>query len=219
MKKHLPNFITCLNLLSGCIGISLAFNGNLEWAVYLIWLAMIFDFGDGLVARLLNVKSEIGKELDSLADMVTFGVLPSILMFLMLEEKWDHQWLTYIGFLIAVFSGLRLAKFNVDTRQEENFIGLPTPANALFISSLVFFREMLPLELLIVITIVFSLLLVAELPLFSLKLKKMTWKGNEVRFIFLLLSVLLIVFLQLAALPFIIITYILISLGYNFLSR
>lgn len=179
---------------------------------------MLFDFADGMAARLLNVKSAIGKELDSLADNVTFGVLPALLMFLMLQDKTHSPWLPYIAFLIAVFSALRLAKFNVDTRQEENFIGLPTPANALFISSLVFFQESLPIELLITITVIFSLLLVAELPLFSLKLKSAKWSGNEIRIIFILLSVLLIIFLQLAALPFIIISYILLSLIYKTLA-
>lgn len=216
MKKHIPNFITSLNLLSGCIGIVFTLRGNEEWAVYLIWLAMIFDFGDGLSARLLNVKTLIGKELDSLADMVTFGVLPAILMYQMLSEKTSEEWVPYIAFLIAIFSGLRLAKFNVDTRQEESFIGLPTPANALFISSLIFFQNSLSLWLLVTITIIFSFLLVAEMPLFSLKLKSLTWRGNEIRIIFIVIAVAMIVFLGLAALPFIIITYIILSLIQNF---
>lgn len=217
MKRHIPNFLTCCNLLSGCIGIVLSFHGNLEYAVYLIWLAMVFDFADGMAARLLNVKSAIGKELDSLADNVTFGVLPAILMFLILQDKTTNEWLPYIAFSIAVFSALRLAKFNVDTRQEESFIGLPTPANALFISSLVFFHESLSVALLIAITVIFSLLLTAELPLFSLKVKSLKWSGNEVRFIFLIIAVLLIIFLKLAALPFIIIAYILLSFINNML--
>ena len=219
MKKHIPNFITSCNLLAGCIGIVVSFKGHLDYAVYLIWLAMVFDFADGMSARLLKVKTLIGKELDSLADMVTFGVLPAILMYLMIGDKSTLSWLPYLAFLIAIFSGLRLAKFNVDTRQEENFIGLPTPANALFMSSLVFFQEDLPLWLLVTVTIVFSLLLVAELPLFSLKLKSFKWSGNQVRFIFLFLCLFLIVFLQLAALPFIIILYIILSVLQNLLLK
>lgn len=188
-------------------------------SVYLIWLAMLFDFADGLSARLLNVKSAIGKELDSLADMVTFGVLPSILMFLMLQAKFDSLLIPYLAFLIAIFSGIRLAKFNVDTRQEENFIGLPTPANALFISSLIFFQVQLPEWLLVIITLLFSYLLVAELPLFSLKLKSLSWKGNEIRYIFLITAVVLIAILKLAALPFIIVSYVLYSVIDNFLIK
>ncbi|MGK7391318.1 MAG: CDP-diacylglycerol--serine O-phosphatidyltransferase [Candidatus Cyclobacteriaceae bacterium M2_1C_046] len=219
MKRHVPNFLTSLNLLSGCIGIVFAFNGDMILSVYLIWLAMLFDFADGLSARLLNVKSAIGKELDSLADMVTFGVLPSILMFLMLQAKFDSLLIPYLAFLIAIFSGIRLAKFNVDTRQEENFIGLPTPANALFISSLIFFQVQLPEWLLVIITLLFSYLLVAELPLFSLKLKSLSWKGNEIRYIFLITAVVLIAILKLAALPFIIVSYVLYSVIDNFLIK
>ena len=219
MKKHVPNFLTSLNLLSGCIGIVFAFNGELTISVYLIWLAMIFDFADGFSARILKVKSDIGKELDSLADMVTFGVLPSIIMFILLREEFSEEWVPYLAFLIAIFSGLRLAKFNVDKRQEESFIGLPTPANALFISSLVFFQEILPSYVLILITLVFSFLLVAELPLFSLKMKSFGWKGNEIRIVFLVVSLLLILFFQLAALPLIIICYILFSLFANLVKN
>lgn len=188
-------------------------------SVYLIWLAMLFDFADGLSARLLNVKSAIGKELDSLADMVTFGVLPSILMFLMLQERFDSLLIPYLAFLLAIFSGIRLAKFNVDTRQEENFIGLPTPANALFISSLIFFQEQLSDWLLIIITLLFSYLLVAELPLFSLKLKSLSWKGNEIRYIFLIIAITLIAVMKLAALPFIIISYLILSVIDNYLIK
>lgn len=218
MKKHIPNFLTSLNLLSGCIGIVFAFKGDIVLSVYLIWLALLFDFADGLSARLLNVKSDIGKELDSLADMVTFGVLPAILMFLMLQDKFDMMGIPYLAFLIAIFSGLRLAKFNVDTRQEENFIGLPTPANALFISSLIFFQAQIPDWLLIIITLLFSYLLVAELPLFSLKLKSLKWNGNEVRYIFLITAVILLAVLQLAALPFIIISYVVYSIINNLIA-
>lgn len=211
MKKHIPNFLTSCNLICGCLGIVFSFQGKPEYAVYLIWLALVFDFADGMSARLLKVKSAIGKELDSLADMVTFGVLPALLMFLMIGEKTTIEWLPFTAFIIAAFSALRLAKFNIDTRQEENFIGLPTPANALFISSLIFFTDSMSLWLLMAITFIFSLLLTAEIPLFSLKMKSLKWSGNEVRHIFLLISILLIIFFHLAALPFIIIAYIFLS--------
>lgn len=215
MKKHIPNLITSLNLLCGCIGIVFSFRGEQEISVYLIWLALLFDFGDGMAARLLNVKSDIGKELDSLADSVTFGVLPGVMMFHMISEKTINDYLPFLAFIIPILSAIRLAKFNVDTRQEENFIGLPTPANALFISSLIFFIDLLPLWSLLIVTIIFSLLLIAEIPLFSLKFKTLRWSGNEIRIIFVILSIVLLAILKLAALPFIIVGYILLSLVSN----
>src|SRR6201992_858548 len=139
VKKHVPNAITCANLFSGCIGIVLAFKGELIGASYAIFLSAIFDFFDGLASRVLKSFSGIGKDLDSLADMVSFGVLPAVIMYQLFLEA--HQidkvssWLNFAAFLIPVFSALRLAKFNVDTRQAENFIGLPTPANAILIAS------------------------------------------------------------------------------------
>ncbi len=140
VKKHLPNAITCANLFSGCIGIVFAFQGNLVVAAYAIFLSSIFDFFDGLASRVLNSYSFIGKDLDSLADMVSFGVLPSVIMYeLLLQapqiEGISHI-LNFVAFLLPVFSALRLAKFNNDTRQSGSFIGLPTPANAILIASL-----------------------------------------------------------------------------------
>src|ERR1700740_2323055 len=140
MKKHLPNAITCANLFSGCIGIVFCFKENLIYAAYAIFLAAIFDFFDGLASRVLQSFSGIGKDLDSLADMVSFGVLPSVIIYeLFLQApQIEHvsTYLNYIAFLIPVFSALRLAKFNIDERQTEIFIGLPTPANAILIASL-----------------------------------------------------------------------------------
>lgn len=177
---------------------------------------MVFDFLDGFVARLLKVHSAIGKELDSLADMVTFGFLPSVMVFQILLPLTDNQWLPYISFLIAIFSALRLAKFNIDDRQQSTFIGLPTPANAMFISSLYFVFKAFPslqtLALVIAITILFSFLLVSPLELFALKFKSYGIKGNEIRYIFIIVSILMIVFLQLLALPTIIIFYLILSL-------
>src|ERR1700712_2095160 len=139
VKKHLPNFIPCANLFSGCVGIVFAFQGELIVAAYAIFLSAIFDFFDGLASRVLKSYSGIGKDLDSLADMVSFGVLPAVIMYQLFLEA--HQinnvstYLNFIAFLIPVFSALRLAKFNVDTRQAEHFIGMPTPANAILIAS------------------------------------------------------------------------------------
>src|SRR5690606_26151264 len=168
--KHLPNFITLCKLFCGCIGIVVVLEGHVTYAAYLIWLAALLDFLDGFVARLLHAYSPIGKELDSLADMVTFGVLPSIIMFVLLQEKTEGAYWHWIAFVIAACSALRLAKFNVDTRQSDSFIGLPTPANALFISALPFIimgnSFIAPYidnaAVLIAITLLFSYLMVAE---------------------------------------------------------
>lgn len=220
MIKHLPNFLTICNLLCGCVGIVFVFNGNLYFATYLIWLAAVFDFFDGFVARWLNAYSNIGKELDSLADMITCGALPGFIMFQLLSEAFPKSYWPYVAFLITAFSALRLAKFNVDTRQSDSFIGLPTPANALFISALPFViigESSIAMFLsngytLLIITVLFALLLVAELRLFALKFKNMTWQDNKIRFIFLVLSLLLIAFLQITAIPIVIILYIVLSI-------
>ena len=220
IKKHIPNFLTCCNLLCGCLGIFLAFHGDIFSAIVLIWAALIFDFLDGFVARLLKVSSPIGKELDSLADMVTFGVLPGFLLLAWMREMDLGPYLPFIAFLVPVFSALRLAKFNIDERQTSEFIGLPTPASTLFISSLYFLQDT-PLDIFVypyalpVVSVVMSLLLVAEIPMFSLKVSSMSWKGNELRIIFLLLSISLLAFFQLAALSPIILLYILLSIVFN----
>jgi CDP-diacylglycerol--serine O-phosphatidyltransferase len=176
---------------------------------------MIFDFSDGFAARMLKVSSAIGKELDSLADMVTFGVLPSMIVFQLLEGL-GHSPINFIAFSIAIFSGLRLAIFNVDERQQSVFIGLPTPANALFLSSLIFVFAKFPVLnstiFLITISILFSFLLVAPLELFALKFKNYSWSDNIIRYIFLLICIALIIYFQILALPLIIILYLIISL-------
>ena len=223
LLKHLPNTLTCLNLVCGCLGIVFVLEGNVVPAAYFVWAACVFDFFDGFAARWLNVSSAIGKELDSLADMVSFGVLPSTMMYAWLNSQTDNQWLPYIAFLIAVFSALRLAKFNIDTRQTTTFIGLPTPANALFLTALPFLPEQVFAYIqqpwfLVVIIIVFSLLLVAELELFALKFKSFGWQGNELRFTFLALAVLLMVLMPQSSLPLIILLYILLSLGKSWMQ-
>lgn len=239
MKKHIPNFLTCCNLFFGCIGIIFSFNKNLEFAAYCIGIAAIFDFLDGFVARLLKVSSPIGKELDSLADCVTFGVLPAFMLYqLMIQAITDNlvleaqtptaidTYLPYVALLVAIFSALRLAKFNVDTRQSDSFIGVPTPANAILIGSIplillhnpTYSEVILNPILLVVLAIVMSLLLVAELPLFALKFKSFAFKGNEIRYIFLLSSILLLVFLQFLGIPLVILLYVLLSVISNIVT-
>lgn len=226
MKKHIPNFITSLNLFSGCIGTIFAFNGDLKTAAFFVVLSAVFDFFDGFVARLLNVKSEIGKELDSLADMISFGFLPGMVMFQLITQSLNQtssftdtdliSYLPYLAFLITVFSALRLAKFNIDTRQSVDFIGLNTPTNTLFIVSLAFVKEDYPLlmgstALLLAITFLMSYLLIAEFRLFSLKFTSTKWVENQYKFIFLILSGLLILILQFVAIPIILVLYISLS--------
>lgn len=222
IRKHIPNAITSCNLLSGCIGISLCFEGNIFFGAVMILIGATFDFFDGFAARMLKVSSPMGKELDSLADMVTFGVLPSVILYqLLVEVLADSQltYLPYVAFLIAVFSAVRLANFNIDERQSDGFIGVPTPGTALVIGSLPlilkYYPEFSPYILneitLIGIAIVMSYLMNAEIPLISLKFKTFGWKGNEGRFILIGSSLLLLIFLQVAALPLIVVTQVLIS--------
>ncbi len=224
MKNHIPNAITCLNLLSGCIGIVYAFQGKLIYAGYAIIIAAVFDFFDGMTARLLKAYSDIGKELDSLADMVSFGVLPSVIvyhLFLLAPQiNGISFYLNFSAFLIAIFSALRLAKFNTDERQTENFIGLPTPANAMLIASLPMILEsnlflssyiLNPFSLFI-LSLGMSILLVAEVPLFSLKFKTFRVSDNLFRYILLFSGLILLVLLKFAAVPLIIFLYFLLSL-------
>lgn len=273
----LPNCITGLNLISGVVSIIFAFAGRLELAVAAIFIGAIFDFFDGMVARITNQQGELGKQLDSLADIVTFGVAPGVLVFILLiisgvvdqllvlelpiSELWKEGTMGYSvqywvavflnqiagnqhpeypaffslwqlvlpfgALLIPFFSLFRLAKFNIDTRQSESFIGLPTPANSIFFASFALmlwdgfgaenWKSALSLTLikdqvLMTFVIVFSVLLVSEIPLLSLKFKSFGWKGNEVRFSFLLLSLFLLSILWVWAVPLIILCYILISL-------
>ena len=197
IKKHIPNTITCCNLISGCIATSYAFGGSPEWALVWIIIGATFDFFDGMSARLFHVSSPIGKELDSLADDVTFGVAPAAIVFYELSVMEYpafmeplRPYLPYFAFIIAAFSALRLAKFNLDERQTTSFIGVPTPANALFWGSLIvscpFWMEGYSWSVFIMLAliVVTSLLLVCELPLFALKFKQWSFKGNEVKYIF-----------------------------------
>lgn len=223
LLRHVPNALTSANLICGCLGIIGVFNFPIE-AAYFVWAACVFDFFDGFAARLLKVSSPIGKELDSLADVVSFGVLPAMAMYRWIDQNAESGWTQYLALMIAVFSALRLAKFNIDENQSDSFIGVPTPANALFLTGLVFLPESLRVivftgPVLLGITIVFSLLMIAPINLFALKFKDFKWQGNEIRFTFLGLAVLLILFFHAGALPFIILSYIIISLVSKTLGR
>lgn len=224
MIRHLPNFLTCCNLLCGCLGVVFVLEGRAFPAAYFVWMAGVFDFFDGFAARMLKVSSPIGKELDSLADMVSFGLLPSLVMYKMLASVDVPDYIPYLAFLIAVFSALRLAIFNVDTRQTDSFRGLPTPANAFMITALPLLTgtaaEFLQSYwMLVSITILSSYLMVSGIELFALKFKNFSWQDNKIRFTFLLISVLLLATLHLAAIPLIILFYIALSLGVRAVSK
>ena len=232
MKKHIPNLITSCNLICGCIAITEIANGNLLYASLLVLAGAFFDFFDGMAARLLKVGSPMGAELDSLADMVTFGLVPAYIAFALLEENQVGSLLTYFPFIMAAFSAIRLAKFNIDTRQTTSFIGLPTPANALLwisipliswqvdqnigVISISYISNLLHSNYsIIALCIFFSLIMVAELPLLALKFKSLKWKENKYRWILIFSSVILLSILFFAAIPFILILYIILSLIEN----
>ncbi|UPS44946.1 CDP-alcohol phosphatidyltransferase family protein [Prevotella sp. E15-22] len=224
MKKHIPNTITCCNLISGCIATYWAFNSEYELALLFIVIGAVFDFFDGMTARLLHVSSPIGKELDSLADDITFGFAPSAIIFSWLSGYHFHELpspivflMPFTAFIMAAFSALRLAKFNLDERQSMGFIGLPTPANALFWGSLIVgagpFLASSPIYIYgtIAVMLLFSYLLIAELPMFALKFKTWGWKGNEVKYIFLLTCIPLLIIFKVSGLAIIIAWYALLS--------
>lgn len=238
MKKHIPNLITCLNVTSGALAIYMAFNGNLLIAAWLVILAMVFDFFDGFAARLLHVKSDMGKELDSLADMVSFGVMSAVMAYFLIRETfcsfapgetyyWVERVLSVVPLLVPAFSAYRLAKFNLDTRQTHSFIGLPTPSNALFWVMLVFCFYYQPeffmmawgnAWLLAVCSLVFAILLISEVPMFSLKLTNFSWKENSLLYCFLGMVLIGFAIWNVKALTYMIPVYILISC-YNFKKK
>lgn len=225
ITRHIPNTLTCLNLFSGCIACIMAFQYNYDWALLFIVIGAVFDFFDGLAARALHAYSAIGKDLDSLADDVSFGVAPSVIMYSLLKEMtyptgWEilSEWLPFAAFLISVFSALRLAKFNNDTRQTTSFIGLPVPANALFWASLAagshdyLVTGVIPPLWLVALICLFAWLLVSEIPMFSLKFKNLSWKDNKVSFTFLAVCIPLLVGLKVSGFAAIIVWYIVVSL-------
>ena len=219
IKKHIPNTITCCNLFSGCIATYWAFSGNYEMALLFIIIGAVFDFFDGMSARLLGVSSPIGKELDSLADDITFGFAPSAIIFSYLCTFHIHLlFVPFLAFVMAAFSALRLAKFNLDERQALGFIGLPTPANALFWGALIVgagdWISTLPYApyLILLGTFISCYLLIAEIPMFALKFKHWGWKGNEIKYIFILSCVPLLLLLGVSGIAIIIAWYILLSI-------
>lgn len=215
IKKHIPNTLTLSNLTCGCIGIIACMKGDLITASYMIWAAAIFDFLDGFVARLLKVSSPIGKELDSLADMVTFGVLPAFILF-SLQSDITTSYLPYVSISVALFSALRLAKFNIDTNQSDEFIGMPTPATAFFVSGLAFWPNNSALignsASIVIISIVLSLLMVAPFPMLALKFKDYSIKNNIPRYLLIVVSVALIIIFKQQSFPIIISFYVALSL-------
>ena len=279
IKRLIPNLLTAGNLLGGILAIILTLQGRVDLAPYCIFISAIFDFLDGFAARLLKVQSELGKQLDSLADMVTFGVAPAIIVYELIRNhyaihtffqdylpsswatffpantgvlclkpmvsqgfssqicnSWQYQYLPFSAFIIAVIALFRLAKFNLDTRQTSSFIGLPTPAMTLFIAALPLMikdgfengitwkREfasdiLLNPYFLIGTSLVLSILMLVELPLFALKFKNFKWSGNEIRYIFLTISAILLATLFVWALPLIILLYIILSLINNLTKK
>lgn len=222
--NYVPNTLTCGNIVCGCIGIIQIFKGDLALACYFVFVGAIFDFVDGLAARVLQVQSTLGKDLDSLADMTTFGVLPGLMMYQLLNILSTNDLIPFVGILIPVFSAIRLAKFNNDTRQTSEFYGLPTPANALFFISFTlimifehseFKRILLQPYLLCILIVVFCLLMVSEIKLFSLKIKTFNISDNIYVVILFLSANLLFYFLFFSAIPFIIILYIILSIVKN----
>lgn len=251
LKRNIPNAITLGNLLCGCLALTRVFAGDLQGAGYLVGLALLLDFFDGFAARALHVSSPIGKDLDSLADLVTFGVVPGMVMLQLMRgalgfitdgsaaQGWtiyppltgSGGWepLAYTALLIPLFSCVRLAKFNNDTRQSDAFIGLPTPANAMVICALPWVAEQRPSAVflwgnvyaLLLLTLLLCCLLVAELPLFALKFKGFSWSDaqNRLRYLFLALSLCLLLWLQVLAIPLVIVLYILLSIVNNLFVR
>lgn len=230
MKKHIPNAITSGNLICGCISIQQMSQGNMTTAAIFILLAAFLDFFDGMAARMLKVSGDLGKQLDSLADMVSFGLAPAFIAFGLLENAVENKIYAYFAFIMAVFSALRLAKFNIDERQSEEFIGLPTPANALFwIGISLSYWQSFNMEhgksvadlwvkwsanpyFIVGAILLLSYAMVAEIPLISLKFKNFGWKGNEYRYLLIGIGGFFIGSSLFASIPFILLLYLLLSI-------
>lgn len=224
ITRNIPNTITCCNLVSGCIATTYAFTGQQTMALLFIVIGAVFDFFDGMSARLLKVSSPIGKELDSLADDITFGIAPATMVFFELSvmeypailEPLRH-YLPFAAYIMAAFAALRLAKFNLDERQTTSFIGLPTPANALFWGSLIVgannFLESSPgmVAAVLIMIIASSYAMICEIPMFALKFKQWGWRGNEVKYVFIITCIPLLIIFRISALAIIIAWYIVLS--------
>lgn len=274
IKAQIPNLFTLGNLFCGCLAIVFIAKDQLVFAAYLVGLAAFLDFFDGFFARLLKVGSDLGKQLDSLADMVSFGVVPGYLMFTLIDQAMVRNWfinqpdgmeyqqpenyLAYIAFIITLLSAYRLAKFNIDNRQSHSFIGLPTPANALFFCSFPLIQQMaqpvykiieadgsqlhnrsqfieihnqswlldqmnqiisFDVNILVALSLLFSYLLIAEIPLFALKFKHFGFKENLIRYLFIFLALVLLIIFQFLAIPFIVFSYLFLSLINHFILK
>lgn len=228
ITKHIPNAITCCNLISGCVSILFLCHNRLLWAAAMIFIAAVFDFLDGFAARLLDAKSPIGAELDSLSDVVSFGVAPSFIVAWFLSRTgvtwWVHNFNVFpvFAFILAAFAAVRLAKFNLDTRQTSSFIGLPVPAVGLFIASLPFmlfhigsisalYQFVVNPYFLLAMVAVFSWLMVSEVPFFSFKIKNLKFKDNILRYFVVIFAIVAVIILHWVALPFIFLFYMLLS--------
>jgi CDP-diacylglycerol--serine O-phosphatidyltransferase len=218
MKKHIPNLLTLLNLFCGCCAFVYALQGEFQQVAILLLISGVADFFDGLTARWLGVASPIGKELDSLADVVSFGVVPAAFFYYVL----NHEGISFTGggqeaFVLALFAALRLAKFNIDTRQTEHFIGLNTPSCTMFVAGLMlmYYNDSYGLKAYIVnpyflypVIAVLSLMMVSPLPMFGFKIKGLQWKGYESQLIFVAISILFLVFFRELGLSLVILTYV-----------
>lgn len=228
ITKHIPNAITCCNLISGCVSILFLCRDRLLWAAAMIFVAAVFDFLDGFAARLLNAKSPIGAELDSLSDVVSFGVAPSFIVAWFLSRTGVTWWVygfnafSVLAFILAAFAAVRLAKFNLDTRQTTSFIGLPVPAVGLFIASLPFmmfhidrsgmlYSVVASPYFLLAMVALFSWLMVSEVPFFSFKIKNLKFKENILRYFVVIFAIVAVIVLKWVALPFIFLFYMLLS--------
>ena len=230
MQRHLPNLITLLNSLFGCLAIVFLLNGAYRTVLYLFLGSVAMDYADGMVARLLNVSSPVGKELDSLADMVSFGVVPGMIYFTLLGGSPGELQggLPVAGFIVTLFAAVRLAKFNLDERQTSDFIGLPTPSMTTFAVGLLAVVEqdlfgwrefVLHPAFLLVCVVFFAWIMVAEFPMFSGKFKGFGWRGNEIRYIFAAIALAWVIALGSAGFSFAILTYLLLAAGHFFLKK
>jgi CDP-diacylglycerol---serine O-phosphatidyltransferase len=235
---NLPNILTLVNLFSGCMAVVFLFNYQMEWVPYCVLISLVADFLDGFAARFTKNATDIGKELDSLADVVSFGVVPGAIIFQLLFRKFETAEVPYSflriylyaspAFFITLFAALRLAKFNLDTRQSENFYGLATPAATIFVTGILLLALDNSYGLTTLVfsgkvlygTIVFlPVLMMADIPMFGFKFKSFAWKGNEARYLFIILAIVLLATLKFAAISLIIILYIIFSIALNFIKR